>query len=94
MHFGGSKVTESSEGQKHSGFLPGYSALVAAISKEISNELFQKNNQELFIQRLVLVLLDKIWRMLNVQGVAKINPKYLQQGRIQRVVTYIQKNMH
>ncbi|WP_157826691.1 helix-turn-helix transcriptional regulator [Colwellia sp. 12G3] len=79
--------------QERKGLVPVSDALVAAVAAQISDEIFQERKQEVFTERLVFVLLEKVWRILNAEQTIKMNPDHVQLGRIQKVVTYIQKNV-
>ena len=67
--------------------------LVAVTSKQVVEELFQNKSGGDFVNRLMLVMLEKIWRILNNNMTTEIRPAYIHLGRIQNTVSYIQNNL-
>lgn len=67
--------------------------LIASCAKQITQELFQTDNSRGFINRLMLVLLEKSCKLVSGDSATEINPSYGNLVRIQSTLNYIQKNL-
>lgn len=67
--------------------------LIAASAQQIAEELFHNKSNNDFIERLMLVMLEQTWRLLNGDAATEINPSYIHLGRIHSIIKFIQNNL-
>jgi AraC family transcriptional regulator len=67
--------------------------LIASCALQITQELFQTNISRNFVNRLMLVLLEKSCKIISGDNAIEIKPGYGQLPRIQNTISYIQKNL-
>ena len=67
--------------------------LIAATSQQITEELSHSKSGTAFVERLMLVMLEQSWRLLNGDISSAIKPGYIHLGRIQEVISFIQNNL-
>jgi len=74
--------------------IPITNPLIAATSRQITEELFHRKNSSEFVERLTLVMLEQTWRILDGDVATEIKPAYIHLGRIQTTINFIQDNLN